>query len=80
MKMQDAFWLANHIQANVPGVKVTAVGPFLPHEQITAASEWKVGAIGEGMERPWILKTEAELAMLVSAMHKLAPKPEGMLF
>lgn len=78
--MQDAFWLANHIEANVPGVKVTAMGPFLPHGEITDESPWKVGAIGEGMERPWILKSEAELALLVSAMHKQAPKPEGMLF
>lgn len=81
MSMADAFWLANHIQRNVPGVTVMAVGMFLRVEDITDDSPWKVLATTAGLAKPRVLMSDGDLAMFVDLMHRTkAETPEGMLF
>lgn len=80
MTMHEACELAQHISDHVPGVRVMAIGMFVPFAECTDDTPWKVSALGEGMDRPWVLKSRMELALLVSAMGQLAPTADGMLF
>lgn len=81
MSMADAFWLANHIQRNVPGLTVMAVGMFLRVEDIRDDIPWKVLVTAEGLAKPRVLMCEGDLQMFVDLMHRAkAETPEGMLF
>ncbi len=81
MSMADAFWLANHIQAHVPSVRVMAVGMFLRVEDIRDDSPWKVLVTAAGLAKPRVLLCEAELGPFVELVQRMQVEtPEGMLF
>lgn len=80
MKMQDAFWLANHIEANVVGIRVTAVGTFVPLHLLEDDTPWKVLVHANVLDKPAVVTSEADLRSVVEMVQAKQPKLEGMLF
>lgn len=87
MQFEDAVALAARVRAEQPAWEVIAIGRFVPVEDLSSSTPWRVSVNVPGFARPRMLNCENDLKDLVPkpikpvmAARPSAIAPEGMLF
>ncbi len=75
MTFEQAIAAAQSLHLLAPACVVIAIGRFVPSEQITPASPWKLSVLVDG--RRQVIESQAECDRIIQAA-KLTPS--GMLF
>lgn len=80
MTLEDALMLARHVDANLPGFEVVAVGRFVPVPTWADATPWKVSVWSGRLQKVSIVESDAEMRALVERVHEQSQRELGMLF
>lgn len=87
MQFEDAVALAIRVRGEYPEWEVIAIGRFVPVEELTRSTPWRVSVNVPGFARPRMLNSENDLEDLspkpakpVAAARPATPAAEGMLF
>ena len=80
MNLQDALLLARHIDRNLPGFDVVAVGRFVMVPVWTDETPWKIRVWSDRLQKVCVVESDAAMRLLVERVHEQSQRELGMLF